>query len=119
MLQTFAKCNPALIGGSADVASSVGAHFPAIQGHFLPGAFAERYEGASYQGRYIHFGVREHATLAVLNGIASYGLLMPYSCLFTIFYQYGLPAIRMASISKFPVLYLGTHDSIDLGEDGP
>jgi len=119
VLKDFAEQNPALLGGSADVASSVGAHFPAIQGHFLPARFAEKYPGASYAGRYLHFGVREHAAVAILNGLASYALIIPYSSLFTIFYQYALPAIRMAAISKFPVLYIGTHDSIDLGEDGP
>eukprot|EP00440_Ansanella_granifera_P033818 gb/GFBE01036691.1/.p1 GENE.gb/GFBE01036691.1/~~gb/GFBE01036691.1/.p1 ORF type:complete len:854 (+),score=201.88 gb/GFBE01036691.1/:1-2562(+) len=119
VLKDFVEQNPSIIGGSADVASSVGAHFPAIQGHFLPPCFAEKRPGASYAARYIHFGVREHACLAILNGISSYSCLVPYSSLFTIFYQYGLPAIRMAAISKFPVLYIGTHDSIDLGEDGP
>jgi len=119
VLKCFVQHNTACIGGSADVASSCGAHFPAIQGHFLPSSYGERHPGASYAGRYIHFGVREHATLAILNGISSYACLIPYSSLFTIFYQYGLPAVRMASISKFPVLYIGTHDSIDLGEDGP
>jgi len=119
VLKCFAEHNPALIGGSADVASSCGAHFPAIQGHFLPASYAEKHAGASPAGRYIHFGVREHAALGILNGLASYAYLMPYSSLFTAFYQYGLPAMRMASISKFPCLYIGTHDSIDLGEDGP
>ncbi|CAE8594869.1 unnamed protein product [Polarella glacialis] len=119
VLKTFVECNPAIIGGSADVASSSGGHWPAIQGHFLPPAYGESIPGASYAGRYIHFGVREHATLAILNGISSYSMLIPYSALFTIFYQYGLPAMRMAAISKFPVLYIGTHDSIELGEDGP
>lgn len=119
VLKCFVQHNPSVIGGSPDVASSCGAHFPAIQGHFLPPSFAEKYKGASYGGRYIHFGVREHAALGILNGISSYAFLIPYSSFFTIFYQYGLPAIRMASISKFPVLYIGTHDSIDLGEDGP
>jgi len=119
VLRNFAAMNPAIIGGSPDVASSCGGHFPDIQGHFLPPAYAERYSGASYAGRYIHFGVREHACLAILNGICSSSCLIPYSTMFTVFYQYGLPAVRMASISKFPVLYIGTHDSIDVGEDGP
>jgi len=101
------------------VASSCGAHFADLQGHFLPPCYQEKVPGASYAGRYIHFGVREHACVGILNGISSYGFLIPYSSLFTIFYQYALPAIRMASISKFPVLYIGTHDSIDVGEDGP
>jgi len=116
VLKNFAEQTPALIGGSPDVASSVGAHFPSIQGNFLPPSLRP---GASYAGRYIHFGVREHACLAILNGICSYSALIPYASLFTVFFQYGMPALRMASISKFPVLYIGTHDSIDLGEDGP
>eukprot|EP00932_Pfiesteria_piscicida_P001378 SRR837773.11343.p1 GENE.SRR837773.11343~~SRR837773.11343.p1 ORF type:complete len:657 (+),score=252.06 SRR837773.11343:170-1972(+) len=119
VLKNLVAMNPAVIGGSADVASSCGGHWPDIQGHFLPPSFAEKVSGASYASRYIHFGVREHAALAILNGICSSSCLIPYSTLFTVFYQYGLPAIRMASISKFPVLYIGTHDSIDLGEDGP
>lgn len=119
VLKQLVEFNPAIIGGSPDVASSCGAHFPNIQGHFLPPSYASKIPGASYSGRYIHFGVREHACLAILNGISSYACLIPFSSLFTVFYQYGLPAIRMAAISKFPVLYIGTHDSIDLGEDGP
>jgi len=118
-LKIFVEHNPSCIGGSADVASSVGAHFPAVQGHFLPACYSAKVPGAGYQGRYIHFGVREHACVGILNGISSYGFLIPYSALFTIFFQYALPAIRMASISKFPVLFIGTHDSIDVGEDGP
>jgi len=119
VLKCMVELNHSLIGGSGDVASSCGGHFPNIQGHFLPASYSDRYPGASYAGRYIHFGIREHAGIAVLNGIASYACLIPYSTLFTVFYQYALPAIRMASISKFPVLYIGTHDSIDVGEDGP
>merc|ERR1719210_935550 len=107
------------MGGSGDVGSSSGGHFPDIQGTFLHPSYESKLKGASYAGRYINFGVREHAALAILNGISSYACLIPYSSLFTVFYQYGLPAVRMASISKFPVLYIGTHDSIDLGEDGP
>lgn len=119
VLESFVELNPSVIGGSPDVASSCGAHFPTIQGHFLPPAYGARLPGASYAGRYIHFGVREHACLAILNGISAYACLIPYAAMFTVFYQYGLPAVRMASISKFAVLFIGTHDSIDLGEDGP
>eukprot|EP00928_Gymnodinium_smaydae_P021859 TRINITY_DN18560_c0_g1_i1.p1 TRINITY_DN18560_c0_g1~~TRINITY_DN18560_c0_g1_i1.p1 ORF type:complete len:883 (-),score=183.18 TRINITY_DN18560_c0_g1_i1:231-2879(-) len=119
VLKFLVEHNPSVIGGSADVASSCGGHFPSIQGHFLPPALASSIKDASYSGRYIHFGVREHAALAILNGISSYSCLIPYSTYFTVFYQYGLAAVRMAAISKFPVLYIGTHDSIDVGEDGP
>jgi len=119
VLKQFVLSNPAVMGGSGDVASSCGGHFPEIQGTFLPDCYASKVKGASYAGRFINFGVREHGALAILNGISSYSALIPYVTLFTIFFQYGFPAIRMASISKFPVLYIGTHDSIDLGEDGP
>jgi len=119
VLKHFVEVNPSVIGGSGDVASSCGGHFPKIQGTFLPESYASRVEGASYAGRYINFGIREHACLAILNGISSYSGLIPYCTLFTVFFQYGFPAIRMAAISKFPVLYIGTHDSIDLGEAGP
>jgi len=119
VLKNIVAMNPSVIGGSADVASSCGGHWPDLQGHFLPPCFAKHINGASYAGRYIHFGVREHASLAILNGICSSSSLIPYCTLFTVFYQYALPAIRMASISKFPILYIGTHDSIEVGEDGP
>jgi transketolase len=119
VLKQMVEANPSIIGGSGDVGSSCGGHFPKIQGTFLPPCYSSKVEGASYAGRYINFGVREHACLAILNGISSYSGLIPYCTLFTVFFQYGLPAIRMAAISKFPVLYIGTHDSIDLGEDGP
>jgi len=119
VLKQLVKDNPSIIGGSPDVKSSCGGHFPEIQGTFMPSCYSDRVPGASYAGRFINFGVREHASLAILNGISSYSCLIPYSTMFTVFYQYALPAIRMASISKFPILYIGTHDSIDLGEDGP
>jgi transketolase len=119
VLKKFVEDNHSVIGGSGDVGSSCGGHFPKIQGTFLPPCYASKVEGAGYQGRWINFGVREHAALAILNGISSYSALIPYVTLFTIFYQYGFPAVRMASLSKFPILYIGTHDSIDLGEDGP
>lgn len=119
VLKCLVQHNPAIIGGAADVASSCGSHFPDLQGHFLPPSRGQGLHDASYAGRYIHFGVREHAMLSILNGICSYSLMIPYGATFTVFFQYGLPAIRMAAISKFPIFYIGTHDSIDLGEDGP
>jgi len=118
-LRALVESSPSLIGSSPDVGVSTGCHFPALQGSFLPPAYGKKYPGASYAGRYLHFGIREHAGLAILNGISSSTCLVPYHTGFTIFYQYALPAIRMASISKFPILYVGTHDSIDVGEDGP
>lgn len=119
VLKEFVKANPSVMGGSGDVGSSCGGHFPDLQGTFLHPSYASKATGASYAGRYINFGVREHAALAILNGLSSYSCIIPYCTLFTVFFQYGFPALRMAAISKFPVLYIGTHDSIDLGEDGP
>merc|ERR1711988_938529 len=119
VLKQFVEFNHSIMGGSGDVGSSCGGHFPKIQGTFLPPAYASKVEGASYEGRYINFGIREHACLAILNGMSSYSGIIPYCTLFTIFFQYGFPAMRMAALSKFPILYIGTHDSIDLGEDGP
>ncbi|CAJ1383624.1 unnamed protein product [Effrenium voratum] len=101
VLKCLVQNNPAIMGGAADVASSCGVHFPELQGHFLPASRAPGLAKASYAGRYIHFGVREHAMLAILNGVCSYSLIIPYGCTFTVFFQYG------------------THDSIDVGEDGP
>lgn len=119
LLKRFVESNPAVIGGSPDVVTSCGGHWPALQGHFLPPSYATKYPGAGYAGRYIHFGIREHAGLAILNGISASAPLIPYATLFTVFYQYGLPAMRLACISNLPILYIGTHESIEVGEDGP
>ena len=74
---------------------------------FLPPSFASKYPSASYVGHYINFEVRELASLAVFDSISSSSCLFPCITLVTVFYQYGLPAIRMASVSKFLVLYMG------------
>jgi transketolase len=73
----------------------------------------------SYAGRNLHFGVREHAMGAVLNGMAAHGGLIPYGATFLIFSDYMKPAIRLAALMNLPVVYVFTHDSIGLGEDGP
>ena len=72
-----------------------------------------------FAGRNIHFGVREHAMGAVMNGMALSGLLRPYGGTFLIFSDYMRPAIRLAAMMELPVIYVFTHDSIFLGEDGP
>ncbi|MGD8405704.1 MAG: transketolase [Anaerolineales bacterium] len=98
-----------LIGGSADLEPS--------NKTWIEGSPA--FEKDTPEGRNFHFGVREHAMGAALNGIALYGGLIPYGGTFLIFSDYMKPAIRIAALSHIPAIYVFTHDSIGLGEDGP
>ncbi|MEO8201292.1 MAG: transketolase [Gemmatimonadota bacterium] len=97
-----------LIGGSADLAASTGSTIK-NGGDFEPGE----------SGRILHWGVREHGMGASLNGILAHGGLRAFGSTFLIFFDYMKPAIRLAALSKLPVIFIGTHDSIGLGEDGP
>jgi transketolase len=109
VLNAIAKNVPALMGGSADLAPS-NKTFIDGENSFQPG---------SYDQRNIHFGVREFAMTAVLNGLALHSGFIPYGGTFLIFSDYMRPAIRLASLMKLHVIYVLTHDSIGLGEDGP
>ena len=100
---------PALIGGSADLAESNNCDIKSSK------SFSAENKG----GRNIHFGIREHAMGAVLNGMAIYGGVIPFGATFLIFSDYMRPAIRLAALMKQKVIYIFTHDSIGLGEDGP
>jgi len=106
-LQAIAAAVPNLVGGSADLAGSTGT---TLKG----GAF-----GPSSSGRALHWGVREHAMAACLNGIAAHGGLRPFGSTFLVFTDYMKPAIRLAAMMRLPVIFIGSHDSIGLGEDGP
>jgi transketolase len=106
VLQALAG-EPALLGGSADLSPSTDTHVPAW-GDF----------GPDEAGQNLHFGVREHAMGAAVNGLALSGL-RPYGATFLIFADYMRPAIRLAALMKLPTIYVFTHDSIGLGEDGP
>jgi transketolase len=108
VLNSIAKDAPFLIGGSADLAPS--------NNTYLKG-FEDFSRG--HAGRNIHFGVREHAMGSILNGMALSGKLMPYGGTFLIFSDYMRPAIRLAAMMDLRVVYVFTHDSIGLGEDGP
>jgi transketolase len=99
---------PNLVGGSADLGGSTGTTLK--QG----GSF-----GPTSSGRQFHWGVREHGMAAVLNGIAAHGGLRPFGSTFLVFSDYMKPAVRLSAIMRLPVIYIGTHDSIGLGEDGP
>lgn len=107
-LQSIAAAVPNLIGGSADLGGSTGTTLK--QG----GTF-----GPHSSGRTFHWGVREHGMAACLNGIAAHGGLRVFGSTFLVFSDYMKPAIRLAAIMRLPVIYIGTHDSIGLGEDGP
>jgi transketolase len=110
VLNAVAPHLPWLVGGAADLAPSTKTRLTFEgAGDFLAG---------SYAGRNFHFGIREHAMGAVLNGL-SLSKVRPYGSGFLIFSDYGRPAIRLAAIMEIPVLYVFTHDSIGVGEDGP
>lgn len=100
---------PLVIGGSADLTPSNNTRFKGVV-DFTP---------AHPEGRYIRYGVREHAMGALMNGISVGGMLIPYGGTFFAFSDYMRPAIRLAALSKYPVIFDFTHDSIGLGEDGP
>jgi transketolase len=108
-LNALAPVIPNLIGGSADLAPS--------NNTFLNGypVFAND----SFAGRNFHFGVREFGMSAVLNGMTLHGGVIPYGGTFMVFADYSRPAIRVAALSHVPAIYIFTHDSIGLGEDGP
>ena len=109
VLNLAAKTLPFLIGGSADLAPSNNTVIKG-GGDLLDGDFS---------GRNLHFGVREHAMGGILNGMALHRGVIPYGGTFLVFSDYMKPAIRLAALMGLPVLYIFTHDSIGLGEDGP
>lgn len=109
VLNGLAKRLPELIGGSADLAPSTKTLMKGT-GNFQAGA---------YQNRNMHFGVREHGMAGILNGMALYGGLRPFGATFMVFSDYCRPSIRLASMMEAPVVYVFTHDSIGVGEDGP
>ena len=100
---------PYLIGGSADLA---GSNNTKTKDHKI-------IEPGNFSGNYIHYGVREHAMCGIMNGIALHSSLIPYGGTFLIFSDYCKPSIRLAAMMKQRVIYVFTHDSIGLGEDGP
>jgi transketolase len=109
---------PELWGGSADLAES---NLTTIAGgdSFVPAhRSTEEWTGNPY-GRVLHFGIREHAMAAILNGIVLHGNTRPFGGTFLIFSDYMRPAVRLAALMKAPAIYVWTHDSVALGEDGP
>jgi transketolase len=109
VMNAIAAALPELVGGSADLDPSTKTYLK-DQGDFQPG---------SYAGRNIHYGVREHAMAAASNGIALHGGLLPFSATFFNFLDYLKPALRLAALNEIREIFVFTHDSVFLGEDGP
>src|SRR5437588_1433454 len=109
VIDTIAQALPNLLGGSADLTHS---NLTRAKTHQVVGAGA-------FAGSYVHYGVREHAMAAAMNGIALHGGFIPYGGTFLTFADYSRPAIRLAALMGVRVIHVMTHDSIGLGEDGP
>ncbi|MBI4082580.1 MAG: transketolase [Candidatus Lambdaproteobacteria bacterium] len=109
VLDTIGMTHPDLLGGSADLTPSNNTRAKGF-GDIAPGKFA---------GKYVRYGVREHGMGAIMNGLALHGGAVPYAGTFLTFSDYMRPAIRLAALMKLQVIYVFTHDSIGLGEDGP
>lgn len=109
VLNAFAAAIPELLGGSADL---TGSNKTALDG-------AADVQHGQFNGRYLRFGVREHGMGSVMNGMSLHGGVIPYGGTFLVFSDYMRPTIRLAALMKQGVIYVFTHDSIGLGEDGP
>ena len=118
VINSLAAVMPELWGGSADLADS---NLTTIKGasSFAPSEHSTSEWTADRYGRVLHFGIREHAMGSILNGIVLHGKTRPFAGTFLIFSDYMRPAVRLAALMKIPTIYVWTHDSIGLGEDGP
>jgi transketolase len=109
VLDAIASKIPGIMGGSADLG---GSNLTEFKGHSV-------FSPENREGNYIHYGVREHTMGAIMNGMALHGSVRPFGGTFLVFADYCKPAIRLAALMKQPAVYVFTHDSIGLGEDGP
>ena len=118
VLNAIAAVMPELWGGSSDLAES---NLTTIDGaaSFVPAEHSTHHFSGDLYGRVLHFGIREHAMGAILNGIALHGPTRSYGGTFLIFSDYMRPAVRLAALMKTPSIFVWTHDSVALGEDGP
>ncbi len=108
-LEALVAAQPALIGGSADLTGS----------NNTKAKSQKPITKADFSGSYLYYGIREHGMAAAMNGMALYGGIIPYGGTFLVFSDYCRPAIRLAALMRQQVVYVFTHDSIGLGEDGP
>ncbi|MBT8228424.1 MAG: transketolase [Dactylosporangium sp.] len=118
VINAIADALPELWGGSADLAESNNTTIVGEPSFIPPRHATSAFPGDAY-GRTLHFGIREHGMGAILNGIVLHGGTRPYGGTFLVFSDYMRPAVRLAALMKLPVVYVWTHDSIGLGEDGP
>ncbi len=109
-LEVATELMPELVGGSADLTGSNNTRTAAAKAPMTP---------ENYGGRYVHWGIREHAMAAAMNGMALHGGIVPYSGTFLVFSDYSRPAIRLGALMNQRVVHVMTHDSIGVGEDGP
>ena len=109
IIAKLAEHLPELVGGSADLTGSNATKAPSMQA----------ISGKNFAGQYIHYGIREHAMAAIMNGMSLHRGIIPYGGSFLVFADYMRPAIRLSALMKKRVIYVMTHDSIGLGEDGP
>jgi transketolase len=109
VLEVLVEAIPELVGGSADL---TGSNLTQVNSMKVVNS-------DDYSGNYIHYGIREHGMAAAMNGIAQHGGIIPYGGTFLVFTDYCRPSIRLSALSKNHVIYVMTHDSIGLGEDGP
>jgi transketolase len=109
-LEVATELMPELVGGSADLTGSNNTRTAAAKVPFT---------AENYGGRYVHWGIREHAMAAAMNGMALHGGVVPYSGTFLVFSDYSRPAIRLGALMGIRVIHVMTHDSIGVGEDGP
>ncbi len=119
MINAVAPLMPELWGGSADLAGSNNTTIKSAPSFLPSDRGVEEWKADPYQGRVLHFGIREHGMGAIMNGIAADALTRVFGGTFLTFSDYMRGAVRVAALSQLPVTYVWTHDSIGLGEDGP
>jgi transketolase len=119
VINALAGVIPELWGGSADLAESNNTTISDAPSFLPADRSTKMWQGDPYAGRVLHFGIREHAMGAILNGIAVHGGTRPFGGTFLTFSDYMRPSVRLAALMRLPVTYVWTHDSIGLGEDGP
>ena len=117
MIQVAAAAVPALVGGSADLAPSTSTDIKSAPDVARPGG--DPVSPMRFEGRTLHFGVREHGMGAIVNGLSLYGPFLPFGATFLVFSDYMRPAVRLAALTGLRAVFVFTHDSVFLGEDGP
>ncbi|GAM82465.1 hypothetical protein ANO11243_004450 [Dothideomycetidae sp. 11243] len=120
-LQPMASALPHFMVGTADLSPSVNLQWTDNVAFQHPSLTTTSGPNGSYLGRYIHYGIREHAMAAISNGLAAFskGTIIPVTSTFLMFYLYAAPAVRMGALQRLHVIHVATHDSIGAGEDGP